>query len=179
MVGTIVDGSSDGQDGIGSRLPIILGAVGVCFGVAGLYLAMSNRGDTAAFEAKIAAAEAHATQAVARYEEQNERVNAIDAQLHALLDRVEGEFQKISVAMTAPKPAKVTAQHTNAAPANAAEARPEGAKGNASYTIQSGDTFAKIAQRNGMSVQALLNANPSVDPRHLKVGQTIALPAAR
>jgi len=44
------------------------------------------------------------------------------------------------------------------------------------YTIVSGDTFARIAAQKGVSLQSLMDANPGVDPRLLKVGQRIIIP---
>jgi len=44
------------------------------------------------------------------------------------------------------------------------------------YTIKSGDTPASIARSNGVTVTALMAANPGLDPRRLKVGKTIQLP---
>ena len=44
------------------------------------------------------------------------------------------------------------------------------------YTIQPGDTFYQIAQRLGLSLQALLAANPQVDPNRLQIGQVICIP---
>ncbi len=45
------------------------------------------------------------------------------------------------------------------------------------YSIQSGDNFAKIASLKGVALQALLDANPGVDPRRLQIGQKINIPA--
>ncbi|WPJ95296.1 LysM domain-containing protein [Coraliomargarita algicola] len=45
------------------------------------------------------------------------------------------------------------------------------------YKIQSGDTFAKIASLKGVSLDALLTANPDADPRRLRIGQEITIPA--
>ena len=45
------------------------------------------------------------------------------------------------------------------------------------YTIQSGDTLAQVAAREKISLQSLLDANTDVDPRRLRVGQLIVLPA--
>jgi LysM repeat protein len=47
----------------------------------------------------------------------------------------------------------------------------------AEYVVVHGDTLAKIAKKNGVSVKALENANPSVQPTKLKVGQKLTLPA--
>ncbi|MFP4261202.1 MAG: LysM peptidoglycan-binding domain-containing protein [Opitutales bacterium] len=52
-----------------------------------------------------------------------------------------------------------------------ADTAPEG-----SYTIRSGDTFGKIAEKTGVTLQALLDANPDADPRRLRIGQVIQLP---
>ncbi len=45
-----------------------------------------------------------------------------------------------------------------------------------SYRIQAGDTFAKIATKLGISLNALIDANPDADTRRLQIGQTIQLP---
>ena len=44
------------------------------------------------------------------------------------------------------------------------------------YTIQSGDTFSKIAVTYGVPLQALMEANRQLNPRSLKVGQEIIIP---
>ena len=48
--------------------------------------------------------------------------------------------------------------------------------GGVEYTIQSGDTLGKVAAQYGVSLDKLLSANPGVQPRYLKVGQTIVIP---
>ncbi|HTI97665.1 MAG TPA: LysM peptidoglycan-binding domain-containing protein [Dongiaceae bacterium] len=45
------------------------------------------------------------------------------------------------------------------------------------YTIAKGDMLYTIAKKEGISTKALLDANPGIDPKHLKVGQEINLPA--
>ena len=44
------------------------------------------------------------------------------------------------------------------------------------YRVRSGDTFFSIARRYNTSVDALLRANPGVDPDMLRVGQIICVP---
>ena len=46
------------------------------------------------------------------------------------------------------------------------------------YIVAKGDTFAKIAKKNGVSVKAIETANPGVAPTKLKVGQKLSMPAA-
>lgn len=45
-----------------------------------------------------------------------------------------------------------------------------------SYTIKAGDTPSSIAKQYAIKVDALLAANPKLDPRRLRVGQVINLP---
>lgn len=44
------------------------------------------------------------------------------------------------------------------------------------HRIQSGDNFARIAKAYNVGLQSLLDANPSVDPRRLQIGQEVLLP---
>jgi tetratricopeptide (TPR) repeat protein len=64
-----------------------------------------------------------------------------------------------------PQPAPVTVRPPKAA-------APVG-----SYSIKSGDTPANIARKYGVRLDALLAANPGLDPRHLKIGQTVTIPS--
>lgn len=47
------------------------------------------------------------------------------------------------------------------------------------YTIKAGDTFYLLAQRFGVSLDAVLAANPGVDPNNLQIGQVVCIPAAK
>lgn len=44
------------------------------------------------------------------------------------------------------------------------------------YTIMAGDTLFAIAQRFNVSVQAIINANPGINPNFLQIGQVICIP---
>mgnify|MGYP006292919831 FL=1 len=44
------------------------------------------------------------------------------------------------------------------------------------YVVQQGDTFWKIAKRYNTTVDAILEANPDVDPNNLQIGQKICIP---
>jgi LysM repeat protein len=59
---------------------------------------------------------------------------------------------------------------------SSAAAASSGPAGGAEYTIQSGDTLGKVAANFGVTLDKLLSANPGVQPRYLKVGQTIVIP---
>jgi len=45
------------------------------------------------------------------------------------------------------------------------------------YVVAKGDSFAKIAKKNGVSVKAIEAANPGIEPTKLKVGQKLSIPA--
>jgi len=45
------------------------------------------------------------------------------------------------------------------------------------YTIQPGDTLFALARRFNVTVDAILRANPGIDPNSLRVGQIICIPA--
>ena len=44
------------------------------------------------------------------------------------------------------------------------------------YTIKKGDTLGKVAASFGISVDALLQANPGIQPRYLGIGQKMNIP---
>ncbi len=41
------------------------------------------------------------------------------------------------------------------------------------YSVRSGDTLGTIAERFGTTVDGLLALNPGIDPRALRVGETL------
>lgn len=45
------------------------------------------------------------------------------------------------------------------------------------YTVVKGDTFATIAKKSGVTTKAIVDANPGVDPKKLKIGEKIHVPA--
>jgi LysM repeat protein len=49
--------------------------------------------------------------------------------------------------------------------------------GTTEYTIVKGDILAKIAKNSHVSVKAITDANPSLEPAKLKIGQKIHIPA--
>jgi len=46
------------------------------------------------------------------------------------------------------------------------------------YKIQSRDTLSSIATKNGVTLSAIMKVNPNLDPKKLKVGQSIKIPTA-
>lgn len=73
--------------------------------------------------------------------------------------------------LTAVAPPAERVAHPPAAPESAKPATPR------TVQIRSGETPAIIAHRYGFTTKQVLDANPGLDPRRLKVGQSINLPA--
>ncbi len=48
--------------------------------------------------------------------------------------------------------------------------------GTTSYVVRSGDTFFSLAARYNVTVDAIMRANPGVDPNRLYIGQVICIP---
>ena len=49
--------------------------------------------------------------------------------------------------------------------------------GTTEYTIAKGDQLGIVAKKHGVSLKALLDANPGIDPKKLKVGAKVQIPA--
>jgi len=85
-------------------------------------------------------------------------------------------------AMTTPTPVASTG-NLSAAPmtqpmVSTPVAAPVVASGTATeYVIASGDLLSTIAKKNGVTVKALLEANPGIEPKKLQIGHKIQIPA--
>jgi tetratricopeptide (TPR) repeat protein len=63
-----------------------------------------------------------------------------------------------------------------AAPDNTGRLMLASAVGARTHTVKSGETPTMIARKYGVKLEALLAANPRLDPRRLQVGQTLNIP---
>ena len=48
--------------------------------------------------------------------------------------------------------------------------------GSTQYVVKSGDTFWKLSQAYGVSVQSIMDLNPGVDPLNLQIGSMLCIP---
>jgi LysM repeat protein len=81
------------------------------------------------------------------------------------LGNIRGEIVKVQEAKVAPKAAAKSTGPVTAGPDE--------------YIIKAGDTFAKIARAQGVTLADVQTVNPGVDAGKLKVGQKIKLPAKK
>ena len=184
-------------------LAIVLGGAGLYFGLtasqrlnplaektdAGSSTVVRLEKDIAALETKIAELRAQnsdmeeALGRVRLYSNQSERAVK---QLASSVKENRGEIVDLAgrinkIVTGPPRPTATATESTRtelpatAATTEAEEPTAQPARAN-TYTIVPGDTFAKIAGKLGVGLQALLDANPGVDPRRLRIGQTINVP---
>ena len=76
-------------------------------------------------------------------------------------------------------PSEVTPEPTSEEVTPEAEVTPEvtDEPGYTTYVVKKGDTLYSIAKKNGITLKALMDANPEVtDPRKLRVGQKLKIP---
>ena len=85
------------------------------------------------------------------------------AQLPVTVLRAESHAPVAAAPVAAPKPAPLPAT-----PAAAVK----------NYSVVKGDNYYKIAKANDVSVSALAEANPGVEPSKLKIGQVLHIPVA-
>jgi LysM repeat protein len=117
---------------------------------------------------------------------ENDRLKEENRGLHRQLDSMRAELNRVA----ASSPALLAGQsgsarsdaggraRTNAPPVAyqaTAMPAPNGAK---THTIQPGDTAYSIAKKYRVSVNSLLAANPRMDPRRMKIGGVVAIPAS-
>lgn len=87
--------------------------------------------------------------------------------------------QEMAQALTPVPPANPPAQpvpDSSAPPMISAPMQADAGGETRTHTIARGDTLARIAKANGVSVSAIKKANPNVDPVRLRPGQTIQVP---
>ena len=109
-----------------------------------------------------------------RLHEELEKWRAYAGRLQALTNPPAQPALAARVEQTPPVPAP----QTNSGQLNSAgDARPLSGPGAArAYVIKAGDSAYAIARKFGVKLDALLTANPGVDPKRLRPGQTLNLP---
>ena len=66
----------------------------------------------------------------------------------------------------------------SATPSQTSTPKPTEAAGRRTHTVKSGETPGGIAKQHGVPVASLLNANPGLDPKRMRIGQSLNLPPA-
>jgi hypothetical protein len=157
-----------------SMLPAIGVAVGAVALLLSAYSAISLskvKTTLAAHEDKLAGLPDIASQASAA----SSKADAVNTSLNKYASDTQNAFNAVGAEIGSLKAeiAKLEEMHTG--PSRRGSHGPVVA-GPGEYVIRPGDTLAKIARANGVSLSDMQSVNPGVDSRHLKVGQKIKLP---
>lgn len=102
--------------------------------------------------------------------EENKNLRAENEQLKALVTSL--KQQAVTNSSASPVRQTLSGNEQRVLPATNRQVMP----GSRTYVIRAGDTAASIARKSGVKLDALLAANPGVDPKRLRVGKTLNIP---
>ncbi len=188
-----------------NMVPVALAVFGIVLGGAGLYFGLTanqrlnpihesveaGSSSSARIEKQISGFDTQIAELAAQASEQSKtisRLRVYSSQGEQAVKKLAAELNanREQIVKTAEKLNEFAAAGFRAAPAPKAATSPASAQApsapatpgaTTTYTIVSGDTFGKIATKAGVSVQAIIDANPDADPRRLSIGQAIHIPA--
>lgn len=154
-----------------SKLPLIVGIVGFALGAAGLVLALKAKGSAeaatvAATKATDSAAEVSASLA---QKANSADLSAIAAELGNIKQGIDANNKTFSDSIAT---LQAGLKAKTAAPTTGAGSKTVVA-GPGSYAVQKGDTLSGIAKKAGISLKALQDLNPSVNPNKMQIGQVL------
>ncbi len=161
----------DGGSNLGSYVVTGLAIVGIALSGSALYVGLNGR-----------AGNTQQADRISEIEQNVERLRGADEELQGLIrglysqtrTSLEGMAAKIDNLAAKPVVAPPPPPPANAAPAMTTTATE--APSGKTYTVRAGDFPAKIAKANSITVNALMKANPNLNPNKLKVGQVLQLP---
>ena len=151
-----------------SKLPLIVGILGFALGAAGLVLGIKAKG----------AAQAASDEALAAKTSVSElgtalagKANSADVQaLRADLDKGLGDLSANDKTLGEQI---VALQKVATAPKAVANGKSSTPPGPGEYSVAKGDTLGGIAKKVGLSVKALQDLNPGVNPNRMQIGQKL------
>lgn len=164
----------DGGSSLGSYVVTGLAIVGIALGGSALYVGLNGRSGTSKQDDRISELEQKVEQLSGATEELQGQIRGLYNQTRTQLDSLANQLNSMRDEV---KPKAATAT-TVVAPANGGDAAPPlpPTGTGKTYTVRAGDYPAKIAKANNITVNALMKANPGVQPDKLKVGQNLNLP---
>lgn len=113
------------------------------------------------------------------------QVRQLDVQTQRALVIIGNKIQTLETKMTPPPPPPVVTGGNKATGGTAAGGTAAGGTATqapvtagGTYTIKAGDILAKVAKKLNTTSEALMKLNPGLDPRRMKIGTQIKVPAA-
>ncbi|MCS6772342.1 MAG: LysM peptidoglycan-binding domain-containing protein [Kiritimatiellae bacterium] len=161
-----------------SAVSLGLAILGILLGAIAIYVAYSGRGSMSDFDSRISELEQKVQRLSGSTEELSGQIRGLHhntkTALQSLADQLNTIRQELKTAR--PPAATVSAPQQTGEAANQAPSAATSASSGRTYTIRAGDVLAKVARENGTTLDAILKANPGINPNRLKVGQVINLP---
>ena len=151
-----------------SKLPLIVGILGFALGAAGLVLGIKAKGaaQLASDEAALAKTQVSELGAQLASKANADAVAALQADLAATKEQTaknEAEFAAAIVAL----------QKVASAPKSTGSGKSATPAGPGEYVVAKGDNLGSIARKNGISLKAIQDLNPGVNPNRLQIGQKL------
>jgi tetratricopeptide (TPR) repeat protein len=114
--------------------------------------------------------------------EENKRLRGEVEQWRLYASQLQASNSQTMQLASAPRASEVTAPpatpSTNSTPnLSTAQRSSTGTNLSRTYVIRAGDSLYSIAKKSGVKLDALSTANPGLDPKRLRVGQTLNLPS--
>jgi len=152
-----------------SKLPLIVGILGFALGAAGLVLGIKAKGAAQAAGDEAAAAKTSVAElgAALAGKANTADVQALRADLDKGLADIALNEKTLGEQITALQ--KVASAPKAAAGSGKASTAP----GPGQHAVQKGDTLGGIAKKAGISLKALQDLNPNVNPNKMQIGQVL------
>jgi len=151
-----------------SKLPLIVGILGFALGAAGLVLGIKAKGAAQLASDEAAGAKAGVAElgtALAGKAAAAD-VEALKADLVATKQQIEANEKGLAEQI-------VALQKVAAAPKATAAGKSATPAGPGEYVVAKGDNLGSIAKKNGISLKAIQDLNPGVNPNRLQIGQKL------
>ena len=150
-----------------SKLPLIVGILGFALGAAGLVLGIKAKGaaQLASDEAALAKTQVSELGAQLASKASADAVAALQADLAATKQQTEANEKALADQI-------VALQKVAAAP-KASSGKSASPAGPGEYVVAKGDNLGSIAKKNGISLKAIQDLNPGVNPNRLQIGQKL------
>ncbi len=151
-----------------SKLPLIGGILGVALGAAGLVLGIKAKGaaQLAGDDAALAKTQVSELGATLASKANAADVQALQADLAATKQQTEANEKALADQI-------VALQKVAAAPKSGTNNKSATPAGPGEYVVAKGDTLGAIARKVGLSVKALQELNPGVNPNKMQIGQRL------
>jgi LysM repeat protein len=152
-----------------------LAIIGIALGGSALYVSMNGRSGAIQQGDRLSEVEQKIERLGGATEELQGQIRGLYNQTRTQLEDLANKVTTLSEASKPRVAAPVSGATEPAVSGQAAPPVPPTAS-DKTYTVRAGDFPSKIAKDHGVTLAALMKANPGLNPNKLKVGQAIKLP---